>query len=251
MEGVIGKTGREEVDDDDDAELSLFPDLKSLYLRDLPMLEMFSSGSLRTLDIAGCPKWKIFHKAPISDAKSIEISNFKTSEGSFFHQKVKVPSLKELHISEKEVEMLRDGILVLRNLTKLSNFDNVRYLFSRKLIEEIVVRDVEDDEKVDKLVLPQLETLIVRKLENLKWFFHEDLDFPSLVNFEFDECPRMEVLCCGLVLKGKKCNLFSRENQIIIRYLSLVLKGKKMYNQRIKGKKSSPKKKKKVLTAVF
>ncbi|KAI5659886.1 hypothetical protein M9H77_28679 [Catharanthus roseus] len=212
MEGVI-ETDREEVDDYDD-ELALFPHLQTLDLGGLPMLEMFSSGSLRTLEIAGCPKWKIFHKAPISDAKSIETSNLKTSEGSFFHQKVKFPSLEILYISEK-VEMLPDGILVLRNLTKLNicNCNNVRYLLSPsiagelssiqklkiekcKLIEEIVVRDVEDEEKIDKLVLPQLKKLILRELENLKWFFHGDVDFPSLVYFEVDECPRMEVLCC-------------------------------------------------------
>ncbi|KAI5660507.1 hypothetical protein M9H77_29300 [Catharanthus roseus] len=213
MEGVIGKTDWEH--DDDDAELAPFPDLQYLKLEDLPMLEMFSSGSLRTLERGGCPKWKIFHKAPISDAKSIEASNLKTSEGSLFHQKVKFPSLKELHVSDK-VEMLHDGILVLRNLTKLniSNCDNVRYLLSPsiirelssiktleirycKLIEEIVVRDVEDEGKVDKLVLPQLEKLVLRKLENLKWFFHGDLDLPSLVYFELNGCPKMEVLCCG------------------------------------------------------
>ncbi|KAI5640042.1 hypothetical protein M9H77_00402 [Catharanthus roseus] len=214
MEGVIEKTDREEVDDDD-AELALFPHLDDVYLRDLPMLEMFSSRSLRTLEIGGCPKWKIFHKAPISDAKSIEASNLKTSEGSLFHQKVKFPSLKELRVSEK-VEMLPDGILVLRNLTKLniSECDNVRYLLSPsiaralcsiqnleiwncKLIEEIVVRDVEDSEEVDKLVLPQLETLALSELENLKWFFHGDLDLPSLVYFQLNGCPKMEVLCCG------------------------------------------------------
>ncbi|KAI5660509.1 hypothetical protein M9H77_29302 [Catharanthus roseus] len=206
MEGVIGKTDREQVDDDD-AELALFPHLEALYLEDIPMLEMFSSGSLRKLEIGGCPKWKIFHKAPISDAKS--------SEGSFFHQKVKFPSLKELVVSEK-VEMLHDGILVLRNLTSLNicKCDNVRYLLSpsraralcsiQKLeiencmqIEEIVVRDEEDEEKVDKLVLPQLEKLILRELENLKWFFHGDLDFPSLVYFELNRCPKMELLSCG------------------------------------------------------
>ncbi|KAI5660506.1 hypothetical protein M9H77_29299 [Catharanthus roseus] len=108
MEGVIGKTDREQVDDDD-AELALFPDLEALYLQDLPMLEMFSSGSLRKLGIAGCPKLKIFHKAPISDAKSIETSNLTTSECSFFHQKVNFPSLEKLFISSgKEVEMLCD-----------------------------------------------------------------------------------------------------------------------------------------------
>ncbi|KAI5659922.1 hypothetical protein M9H77_28715 [Catharanthus roseus] len=224
MEGVIGKT--EEVEDD--AELALFPDLGSLYLRDSPMLEMFFSGSyiskwpaLITLEIFGCPKLKIFYerKRKISDAKSIETletSNLKSHAESFFHQKVKFPSLKELLISGKEVEMLRDGFLVLRNLTRLNilNCDNVRYLLSPSMarelssiqelwienckeIEEIVVRDVEDEEKIDKLVLPQLEKLILTKLENLKWFFHGDLDFPSLVNFELDECPRIEVLCCG------------------------------------------------------
>ncbi|KAI5660477.1 hypothetical protein M9H77_29270 [Catharanthus roseus] len=220
MEGVIGKTDWEQVDGDG-AELALFPDLAALYLEDLPMLEMFSSGSLRKLEIAGCPKWKIFHKAPISDVKSIEASNLKTSEGSLFHQKVKFPILKELRVSQK-VEMLPDGILVLRNLTKLniSNCDNVRYLLSptiaralcsiQKLeiencmqIEEIVVRDVEDEEKVDKLVLPQLEKLVLRKLENLKWFFHGDLDFPSLVYFQLNRCPKMEVLCCGTLCISK------------------------------------------------
>ncbi|KAI5660508.1 hypothetical protein M9H77_29301 [Catharanthus roseus] len=214
MEGVIGKTDREQVDDDD-VELALFPHLEALFLEDLPMLEMFSSGSLRKLKIAGCPKWKIFHKAPISDAKSNEASNLKTSEGSLFHQKVKFPSLKKLRVSEM-VEMLPDGILVLRNLTKLniSDCDNVRYLLSPsiaralssiknleiwncKLIEEIVVRDVEDEGKVDKLVLPQLENLVLWNLENLKWFFHGDLDFPSLVYFDLNECPKMGVLCCG------------------------------------------------------
>ncbi|KAI5670298.1 hypothetical protein M9H77_10662 [Catharanthus roseus] len=326
MEGVIGKTDRVV---DDDAELALFPDLETLELQDLPMLEMFSSGSLRRLDIAGCPKWKIFHKAPISDAKSIETSNLKTSEGPFFHQKVKFPDLEILFISGKEVEMLRDeehqyaapdklrelhitdcdlllyaicindcwrnleklriinceslikvfqlqgtrvenepestnadlqsskhqllkdslcnlrqvyiagcnkllhvfpstdqsGGSVFRNLTSLQMFycDNVRYLLSPsiaralssiqnleiqkcKLIEEIVVRDAEDaedEEEVDKLVLPLLETLILQKLENLKWFFHGDLDFPSLVDFTFNECPKMEVLCCGTLCTPK------------------------------------------------
>ncbi|KAI5659918.1 hypothetical protein M9H77_28711 [Catharanthus roseus] len=227
MEGVI------ETDRENDAELAVFPDLERIQLEDLPMLEMFSSGSLRRLDIAGCPKWKIFHKAPISDSKSIKTSNLKTSEGSFFHQKVKFPSLEILYISEK-VELLPDGILVLRNLTKLNicNCDNVRYLLSPsiarelssiqelwiekcKLIEEIVVRDVEDDEKVDKLVLPQLKKLILMKLENFKWLFHGDLDFPSFVFFEFDECPKMEVLCCGTLCTTKPIEVKLRYPEII------------------------------------
>ncbi|KAI5660127.1 hypothetical protein M9H77_28920 [Catharanthus roseus] len=324
MEAII-ETDRVEIDDDD-AELALFPDLETLELQDLPMLEMFSSGSLRTLYIAGCPKWKIFHKAPISDAKSIQTSNLKTSEGSFFHQKVKFPSLKKLFISRKEVEMLHDeehqyaapdklrelyinncdvllyaicindcwrnleklqiynckslikvfqlqgtrvedepestnadpqsskhqllkdslcnlrevsvsyckkllhifpstdqfGVSVFRNLTSLgiTHCDNVRYLLSPsvarelssiqkleieycKLIEEIVVRDVEDEEKIDKLVLPGLKELVLRKLENLRCFFYGDLDFPSLVDFKFNECPKMEVLCCGTLCTPK------------------------------------------------
>ncbi|KAI5655412.1 hypothetical protein M9H77_32599 [Catharanthus roseus] len=234
MERVIGKTERGEVDDDDDAELALFPDLESLELEDLPMLEMFCPGcyiskwpALTTLGIVDCPKLKTFYgtKRKISDAKStetLETSNLNSYSASFFHQKVKFLSLKELHISEREVEMLRDGFLVLRNLTKLNicNCDNVRYLLSPsiaralssiqqlkiqncKLIEEIVARHVEDEEKVDKLVLPQLKTLVLLKLENLKWFFHGDLDFPSLVEFILNKCPKMEVLCCGTLCTTK------------------------------------------------
>ncbi|KAI5659901.1 hypothetical protein M9H77_28694 [Catharanthus roseus] len=251
MEGVI-ETDSEEVDDDD-AELALFPDLKTLELEDLPMLEMFCSGSyiskwpaLRKLVILNCPKLKTFYetKRKISDAKSTEIletNNLNSYAASLFHQKVKFPNLKELDISEK-VEILHDGVLVLRNLTKLNicNCDNVRYLFSPsiarellsiqyleikncKLVEEIVVRDVEDDEKMDKLVLPQLEKLILWKLENLKWFFHGDVDFPSLVYFVFDECPRMEVLCCGTLCTPKIVK--DLNDTIRSKYRSDLLKG--------------------------
>ncbi|KAI5659883.1 hypothetical protein M9H77_28676 [Catharanthus roseus] len=231
MEGVI-ETDREEVDDDD-AELALFPDLETLELGVLPMLEMFCSGSyiykwpaLRKLVILNCPKLKTCYetKRKISDAKSTEIletSNLNSYAASLFHQKVKFPNLKELDISDK-VEILHDGVLVLRNLTKLNicNCDNVRYLFSPsiarellsiqyleinncKLVEEIVVRDVEDDEKIDKLVLPGLKELVLQKLENLKWFFHGNLDFPSLEYFQCHECPKMEVLCCGTLCTPK------------------------------------------------
>ncbi|KAI5659923.1 hypothetical protein M9H77_28716 [Catharanthus roseus] len=97
MEGVI-ETDREEVDDDN-AEPALFPDLETLDLEGLPMLEMFCSGpyiskwpALRTLGIVDCPKLKKFYgkKRKISDAKSIgtlETSNLNSYAASFFHQK--------------------------------------------------------------------------------------------------------------------------------------------------------------------
>ncbi|KAI5648927.1 hypothetical protein M9H77_34932 [Catharanthus roseus] len=119
MEGLID-TDREEVDND--AELALFPDLERIELRDLPMLEMFASGSyylskwpaLRKVMIADCPKWKTF------DVKSIEGIRNKQF-GSFFHQKVKSPSLEELYISGK-VEMIRDEEHQYEALNKLREF---------------------------------------------------------------------------------------------------------------------------------
>ncbi|KAI5659885.1 hypothetical protein M9H77_28678 [Catharanthus roseus] len=113
--------------------------------------------------------------------------------------------------------MLPDGNLVLRNLTILnSNCDSVRYLLSPslarelssiqeleienfKLIEEIVVQDVEDEEKIDKLVL--------------LWFFHGDLDFLSFVYFNFDECPKMEVLCCGTLCTPKRIEVILGDSE--------------------------------------
>ncbi|KAI5678409.1 hypothetical protein M9H77_09359 [Catharanthus roseus] len=256
MEGVI-ETEREEVD----AELPLFPGLERLVLKDLPLLEMFASGSdiskwpaLRIVEIMACPKRKI------SDTKSIkalETSNLKNFARSFFHQKLQgtraedepeatnseSQSSNALHqerqllkgslcksrevkseVIQLDVPKLpcsEDGVCVFRNLTKLIiyNGDNVRYLLSPSITSEILsiqelgieqgqlieelIRDVEDEEKTDNLVLPQLMKLVLGKLENLRWFFHGDLGFSSLVDFTFYDSPRMKVVCCGTLCTAK------------------------------------------------
>ncbi|KAJ4721037.1 Disease resistance protein [Melia azedarach] len=220
----------------------LFPNLKTLYLRDLPKLERFCNFNgdiiefpeLDTLSIYNCPNMKIF----ISNSTQIEITAIKEPQEmsleeiniladaqSFFDEKVAFPSLQLLELSKlpqlfnlsKKISWFRNLRTLkvyqcnnLRNLVKLSTVESSVNLHtieisSCKMLEEIIELQVGEEMKQDPIIFNELKYLILYNLPSLASFCSGSytLEFPNLIQVIVGECPRMKIFSQGVSVTPK------------------------------------------------
>ncbi|GKU88241.1 hypothetical protein SLEP1_g2527 [Rubroshorea leprosula] len=131
-----------------------------------------------------------------------------------FSDQVAFPNLEELHLSEINVNKIWQASITpssIENLTKLiiQGCHNLGYLFSFSMIRclvklghleikeckgmgEIIVRD--NAEEREKMVLPQLNFLLMKDLQSLVRFYSGNcvVEFPSLKQLDIRNCPEFK-----------------------------------------------------------
>ncbi|KAA8539273.1 hypothetical protein F0562_025965 [Nyssa sinensis] len=221
----------------------VFEQVNSLILKDLPNLATFCPGScifewpsLKTLNVDACPKLEtlslVFNAQKLQISVGSEDMHQEGRHDSFmqhpFNGQVSVPlEALNLHNLENLKEICKDpqGILKFQNLSSLTVYkcDCLRNLFSpsmaRGLLQlqlleinscEMMVEIVSMDESGEastgnKIVFPEVNTLKLQHLPNLKCFCSLDCAFewPSLVMVRVEDCPQMRTFSSGLLQTPK------------------------------------------------
>ncbi|KAJ4721023.1 Disease resistance protein [Melia azedarach] len=168
----------------DENNVLLFPNLKTLYLRDLPKLERFCN----------------FNGDIIDDAQS------------FFDEKVKFPNLTTLGVYSCNA---------LRNLAKFSAAESLVNLRNMKIdncekMENIIGLQVGEEVEEDLLVFSQLEYLRLNRLHRLESFClgNYTLEFPCLAQVLVKECPSMKIFSQGVVRTPMLHGVTSMRNEL-------------------------------------
>ncbi|KAJ0098521.1 hypothetical protein Patl1_21935 [Pistacia atlantica] len=150
-----------------------------------------------------------------------DLKNLETLEVSNCH------SLKDLFdIDGQTLKNNEEEILGFNNLKslKVHNCGSLRYLFTPSiilgldklqvievkncdLIEEIIMKDEEQNANIDKIIIPHLKSIVLELLPNLVNFYSgsNDLECPSLKSITIANCPKMESFVFT-DLKEKSCS---------------------------------------------
>ncbi|KAJ4721028.1 Disease resistance protein [Melia azedarach] len=175
----------------DENNVLLFPNLKTLYLRDLPKLERFCN----------------FNGDIIDDAQS------------FFDEKVVFPRLRTLELSKlPQLMYLSKNFSAFKNLRTLQiskcddlvnvvtlsstaeSLVNLRFMMISdcKMLEEIIELQIGEVKK-DPIVFSYLECLILDHLPSLASFCSGSytLEFPNMHKVIVRECPKMKIFSQG------------------------------------------------------
>ncbi|MBA0654336.1 hypothetical protein Goklo_021356 [Gossypium klotzschianum] len=204
--------------------LSLFPQLKSLELKDLQHLSGFCSNSqnkviefpfMKSMTIYNCPKLEGFICRYTREGNR-RIS----SQGDLFDNKVAFPSLEEMSICYlRKMKMIWRNPLPPNSFPKLQQLRNVfpasvakdlpqlGYLaISDCGLEEIVskLEEGSDSEIAVNFKFDQLYALMLWRLPELKCFYpgKYTAKWPMLNKLEVIECGKMKILGTQLTISN-------------------------------------------------
>ncbi|XP_059429133.1 uncharacterized protein LOC132162940 [Corylus avellana] len=157
----------------------LFPRLECLFLKELPILKRFCVGSniefpsLENLKIEHCPKVVTFVSKPLSSGMTIS------------------KELKEMTVDETPHN-------VMQPLFNEESLDTL--IVANCGVEEIVARE-KGSEAIARFVFPQITSLCLEKLPQLKWFYpgmHAS-EWPMLKSLTVNGCQKVDIFAFELL----------------------------------------------------
>ncbi|XP_059429129.1 probable disease resistance protein At4g27220 [Corylus avellana] len=157
----------------------LFPRLECLFLKELPILKRFCVGSniefpsLENLKIEHCPKLETFISKPLSSGMTIS------------------KELKEMSVDETPHN-------VMQPLFNEESLDTL--IVDNCGVEEIVARE-KGSEAIARFVFPQITSLCLEELPQLKWFYpgmHAS-EWPMLKSLTVNGCQKVDIFAFELL----------------------------------------------------
>ncbi|XP_058000713.1 uncharacterized protein LOC131178792 [Hevea brasiliensis] len=177
---------------EDPVGLVLFDNLSSVRVRDCPNLKIIFPASiaknlpqLKTLDIDSSGVEEIVQNLNWVETNMENQPMIKALQPHFSFRKVSFPNLTILIVDECDN---------LKNLLSLSSVVHLKTLEIRncKMMEEVMVKEGLEEEIMSKMLLHQLEFLVLENLPKLTRFCTSNLvECPALKQLRIQDCPQM------------------------------------------------------------